>query len=388
MRVIQVIDSLAPGGAERSLTELAPFLIGRGVELEVVVLHDRTGLVDEVRSAGATVIVLQGGSKAARVRNGVRLIRSRAPDLVHTTLFDADVIGRMSARLAGVPSVSSLVNTPYGPEHLREPGQSRARVRVAQLADMATAHLARRFRAVSVAVKEAYVDHLRLRPDLIEVIPEGRDPIRLGMRTSERRARARQTLGLGHGEQAVVAIGRQEPQKGFDCLIRALPELKRTVPGIRVFVAGRSGRSSGELSSLVRHLGLHDSVEFLGHRPDATNLLCAADVFVLPSIREGIPGVVQEAMALEAAIVASDIGPVREALGGVGLAELFRPGDVHGLAGAITRVLENPQMARERSRLARERFLAEFDIRRVADRILTFYQAAMADTSLQRSRGR
>ena len=380
MRVIQIIDSLAPGGAETSLLELTPHMVGLSVDLEVVVLHDRPGLADQVRHAGATVTVLGGGSRPSKVANAVRLLQSRRPDLVHTTLFESDVIGRLGARVAGVPVVSSLVSTPYGPAHLAEPGHKPARLRAAQLVDMTTARLTARFRAVSVAVKDAYVERLHIRSDLVDVIPEGRDPERLGTRSAERRTAARDGLGVGPDEPVVLAVGRQDPAKGIEVLIRAAAELRHTVPGVRTFVAGGPGRSSAEIGSLIRDLQLEESVTLLGHRTDVPELLCAADVFALPSLREGIPGVLQEAMALSVPIVASDIGPVREALGGSDQAELAVPGDPLDLSRAVAAVIANPHKGFERAQLARARFLDEFDIRSVAPRILDFYRRALGGT--------
>lgn len=377
MRVVHFIDSLVPGGAERSLAEMTPDLIRLGLQLDVVVLHEGAGLAEEVRSAGAMVKPLGGTNRGDQVRRAIALLRSEPPDLVHTTLFEANLVGRTAARMVRVPVVSSLVSTPYGVEHRSEPGQSASRVRAAQLADMVTARLVRRFRAVSEAVKEAFVERLRLRADLVDVIPEGRNPTRLGRATPERRAVARANLEVSDAP-VVLALSSQEPPKGLDVLLRAVPELRAAVPGVQVLVAGRPGRSTGELASIVAELGLADSVRLLGHRDDAAELLCAADVFVLPSYREGIPGALQEAMALEVPVVASDIGAVREALGDASLAELCAPGDAPGLAAALARSLADPVAGRRRAAGARKRFLEQFDVAVVAGRIMTFYETALA----------
>jgi glycosyltransferase involved in cell wall biosynthesis len=375
MRVVQMIDSLAPGGAERSLAELVRPLVTAGVELDFLLLHERPGLSAEVRTSGADVTVVAGRNRCEWIWNARQIIRSRRPDVVNTTLFDADVVGRVAARLAGVPSVSTLVNTPYGSEHRSE--ADRLRLGAAQLADLCTARLASRFRAVSSAVKEAYVERLRLDPSLVHIIPEGRDPVRLGIRQPSRRALARRTLGVLDDAPVVLAVGRQEPQKGFDVLIRAVPRMLQADSRTTVFIVGRRGRSSAHLEELLRDLHLDGSVQLLGHREDVPDLLCAADAFVLPSLREGIPGVVQEAMALEAPIVASDIGPVREAIGSDTLGELFPAGNPEALAGAVRQVLENPQLSRSRATAARERFLREFDSSSVAKRVLSFYEGTV-----------
>lgn len=376
MRVIYLIDSLAPGGAERSLVDMTPHIIQRGVEVGIVVLHAREGLTEEVRAAGASVDALAGSNRVTWVRQAVTLIKSRRPDLVHTTLFDADLVGRTAARLAGVRVVSSLVSTSYGTEHREEITQRPLKVRGAQLADIITSRAVCRFRAVSQVVKDASVERLRLNPDLVEVIPGGRDPTRLGRATAVRRSAARASLALGN-EPLVLAVGRQEPAKGLDLLLRAVPALQAAYPDVRVIVAGQSGRSSAELASIINDLDLGGSVRLLGHRDDIAELFCAADVFVLPSRREGMPGAVVEAMALEVPVVASDIAPVREALGDPSLAELFIPGDIAGLAKAVTRALEEPAVGRQRASRARERFTTQHGVAGVAGQIAAFYQAAL-----------
>ena len=374
--MLHLIDSLAPAGAERSLADMTPHLIQHGLDLGIVVLHDRPGLAEEVRSAGASVDALGGSNRVIWVRQAIKLIRSRQPDLVHTTLFDADLVGRTAARLAGVRVVSSLVNTSYGSEYRTEAGQRAMKARAAQLADITTSRSVCRFRAVSQVVKDVSVERLRLKADLVEVIPEGRDPARLGRATAVRRSAARANLKLVN-EPVVLAVGRQEPQKGLDLLLRAVPALRAVCREVQVIVAGRHGRSSAELTSIIDELDLAGSVRLLGHRDDVAELFCAADVFVLPSRREGIPGVVQEAMALEVPIVASDIAPVREALGDPSLAELFRPGDIVGLAAALAKAIKDPAAGRQRATQARKRFVAQYDVAGVAERIMAFYQTAL-----------
>lgn len=376
MLVLQIIDSLAPGGAERSLADLVPHLAALGVEMEFVVFHDRPGLREQVVSAGVQVDVVTG-DRLQRLGHTTRKIRSRSFDLVSTTLFEADIVGRTASRLAGVPCVSTLVGTPYGPEHRAEPGIRAARLHAARLTDWSTARLARRFRAVSATVKAAYVERLHLRPGLVDVIPEGRDPDRLGIRQPERRRAARSLLQAEDDDLVILAVGRQDPPKGYDTLLRAVPHLQRLAPRVRIFVAGKPGRSSGELLRLQNELHVGDAVCFLGHRDDVPDLLAGADVFVLPSLREGIPGAVQEAMALECPIAASDIGAVREVLGDGRPAELFAPDDPIALSEAVRRVLADPQRTRRRTELARQRFLDEFGAPSVARRVLSFYETAL-----------
>jgi glycosyltransferase involved in cell wall biosynthesis len=373
MRVLYVIDSLAAGGAERSLAALAPGYLERGVELEVAYLHDRPGLQHELLDAGARLHLVPAPTRRRRVGALTELIRDRRPQLVHTTLFEADIAGRIAARRARIPVVSSLVNVAYGPEHRADPNVGRWRLRAAQAADVATARCTVSMHAVSRFVADVMARRLRYPRERIVVIPRGRDAARLGRRTPERRAAARAALGLDASTPMVLAVARQEFQKGLDTLVESAALLVREIPQLRVVVAGREGSLSSDLRAHVDALGLSSAVELLGERDDIADLLCAADLFVLPSRREGLPGAVLEAMALETPIIASDLPQVREVVDDS--TAVLVPSDApERLATAMAGVLAASDDARTRASAARDRFEAEFTIPHVTDRMVTFYR--------------
>ncbi len=378
MRVLYVIDSLAPGGAESSLVALARYYPERGVELEVAYLHDRPGLHEELEAAGARLTSLDGpGGRRGWVRRAVDLVRERRPDLVHTTLFEADLAGRIAGAAARVPIVSSIVNVGYGPEQRKDPGIRLWRLLGGQLADIATARVVRRFHAVSHEVADVMSRRLLLPRSRVEVVHRGRDPLVLGTRTPERTARARGMLGAGPGDRLLLAVARQEHQKGLDVLLRALPLVRADVPQARLIVAGREGNQTAMLQALTGELGLGGAVAFLGARSDVADLLCAADVFVFPTRREGFPGAVLEAMALEAPIVATAIPTVSEAVVGGEHALLIPVDDVGALAAATVAALGSPEAAQQRARAARARFYDHFTIKRAADGMVRLYEAAL-----------
>jgi glycosyltransferase involved in cell wall biosynthesis len=386
-RVLYLIDSLALGGAERSLVDMAPRLVSAGVRLEVAVLHDRPGLKPELDYHGVRVHVVPGKSRSAWLWNVVELLRVRRPDLVHTTLFESDIVGRTAAAVARVPVVSTLANTPYGPDHAAEAGVSTVRLRGAQTADIITAKLVRRFHAVSQSTADACIARLRIPPDKIEVIPRGRDLQRLGARTAQRRLETRSTLGISGGTRVLLAVARQEPQKGLDVLLRALPRVLVANPDTVLLIAGRKGRASRELSGLASRISTPDAVRLLGSRDDVPDLLCAADVFVLPSRREGLPGSVLEAMALGVPIVASDLPTVREAVPGDDYAYLVPPDDPGQLADALGSVIASPMVALARAARAEERFLTSFDMDAVSRAMANFYTLALAGRRSGRGTG-
>jgi glycosyltransferase involved in cell wall biosynthesis len=290
---------------------------------------------------------------------------------VHTTLFEADVAGRLAATLNGVPVTTSLVSETYGKSHLAQPGLSRSRVRAAQALDSATARLARRMHAVSTTVAETMAKNLRYPRERIDVVPRGRDASRLGQRTPRRREDARRRLGVREPAMLVLAAARHEHPKGLDLLIDAFPQVRERVPEARLVIAGREGADSSRLRAAVEELGLGRDVELLGERDDVADLLCAADVFVLPSRREGFPGVLVEALALRAPIVATDLPQVREVVGDC--AVLVSSESANDLAAGLVRALAAPNDAAARASAGRARFERHFTIERVAGEMLELY---------------
>jgi glycosyltransferase involved in cell wall biosynthesis len=378
LRVLYVIDSLAAGGAERSLAALAPLYGDLGVILDVAVLFDRPGLQDELRGAGAQIHSVTGTtSRVSRTRQLAAVIGDVRPDLVHTTLFESDVTGRIAARLAHVPVASSLVNEAYGPEHALEPGVRTTRLRAAQALDAATARLTTRMHAVSEQVAMTMSRRLQYPRARISVVPRGRDPSTLGRRTRERRSAARAELGATSEDVIVLAVGRQEPQKALDSLVGALGRVREAIPRARLVIAGREGAATDAIQSSIASLGADRWVTLLGERTDVPELLCAADVFVLPSRREGMPGSVIEAMALEVPVVASDLPQVREVTGS-DAALLAEVDDAEQFAGAISSCIDDPDAAQRRVALAYRRFLDQFTIDRTAHQMVAFYHETLS----------
>jgi glycosyltransferase involved in cell wall biosynthesis len=380
VRVLYLIDSLVPGGAERSLAAMAPHLVAGGIVLEVATLHERPGVQAELAAAGVGLHSLAGGGgRAGWARRAQRLIRDRRPDLVHTTLFEADLAGRVAATVCRVPVVSSLVNVAYGPEQLAGLGAgAAARLRAAQLADGLTARRVVRFHAISVHVADVMARRLRLPRARVEVVPRGREVGELGARGLGRRAEARARLGLDERTPVLLAAARQEHQKGLDVLLEAVPAVLEQVPGAKLVIAGRTGNQTPLLRAATTRLGLERAVRFLGVREDVPDLLCAADVFVVPSRWEGLGSVLLEAMALEAPIVASDLPAVRELVRDGDSALLAPPGQPAALAAAIVATLADGDDAASRARSARARFLADYTVERVAGRMLAFYDHALS----------
>jgi glycosyltransferase involved in cell wall biosynthesis len=380
LRLLFVINGLGTGGSERSLAEMLPGMTELGIEPVIACLYRRDeGVQEQVRAWGFDVRFLPGGF-ARRVAALRSIQRDSRSAVVHTTHFEADLAGRLASIRTPARVVTSIVNTYYDPVRLGDPSVPRARLRAVRSIDGLTArHLNAHFHAVSNAAKEAAVQRLGLQPRRITVVERGRDPARLGEPGPLRRGRVRSALGLAEDDKVIINVGRREYQKGQRFLIDAVRVLAQRFPNLVCLIAGRDGHLSEELGRMRREYGLEARVQFLGHRDDIPDLLAASDVFVIPSLYEGLPGAAIEAMALGLPVVGSDIAPTREVVepGKSGL--LVAPASGAAIASALRELLERPEVGLRMGREGRAMFLERFTLTRSTERMVELFRRVAWD---------
>jgi glycosyltransferase involved in cell wall biosynthesis len=374
LRVLYVIDSLGHGGAEQSLVEMLPVLHEQGVRAAVVGLTERpTELVSRARTAGATVVHAPPGNMAAQVRWLRRLVARSRPDLVHTTLFRADLVGRLAA--AGLaPVVTSLVNVQYGEERERESGIPTWKLwSVRQVERWSGRFFTARFHANSEAVATAAEGALAIARDRMVVIPRGRDPRRFSPQLRDHRRRVRDELGVGPDTPVVISVGRQEFQKGHRYLVETFAEVVAARPDAMLWLVGGKGAATSATVELIERWRLEDNVRLLGRRDDVPELLGAADIFALASLWEGLPNVVIEAQAVGLPVVASAIPPVIEAVDPDRTALLSEPATPHAMAIDLLALIRDPGRCERLGSAGRDHFLERFTIEPVVAAMAELY---------------
>lgn len=376
-RILFVIESLAEGGTERSLVELLPGLLAAGHRPKIAVLFHRDGLEDQVRELGIEVLLIPGQSWLGWVLGLRRVLRETAPDLVHSMLFRSDVVSRLATIGTGRRLLGSLVDTPYDPVRSDDPATVAWKLATARHLDAWTGRvLTDHFHAVSETVKRAAVERLRLAPNRITVIPRGRDRDRLGHPSGERRMRARQRLGIRPEERIILNVGRQQFQKGQRHLVAAIPQVIAAEPRAVFLISGRRGGASKEIERLRDELRIGNRLRLLGHRDDVPELLAAADIFVSPTLYEGMPGAILEAMAMGLPIVASNISSVREVVE-EGSSLLVERGNEGALGSAITCLLAEPELARRFGERGVEIFDRRFTLEASVEGHLKLYSSLL-----------
>jgi glycosyltransferase involved in cell wall biosynthesis len=377
MHVMHVIDSMHGGGAETSLLEIVPGLANRGVSTSIVTLReDDGGLRDRLTDLGVRHTRLVRRDLAGMTIELRAMVRRERPDLVHTTLLFSNLAGRIAARTARIPVVTTLANQDYGPEHRANSRYGAWSVRGVHAADLIMTPLTTRFHAVSADVARVMSRRLKIPADRIQVVYRGRDPARLGVPTLERRRQARAALSVAETAPLVLSIGRLDRQKGVETTIAAFRRLAARMPGAVLIVAGRPGNAQAAVQAEAQRT---PGVRLLGHRSDVPDLMCAADVLSFPSRWEGLGGTLVEAMALRLALVASDIPPVAETIGDVGW-PLVRPDDEEALADGLVSMLEQGTANDARKDAGERRFRQLFTAEAAAGGMAGLYQDVLRGT--------
>lgn len=167
------------------------------------------------------------------------------------------------------------------------------------------------------------------------------------------RQEARRSLGIPAERFIVGAVGRLSDEKGFDLLIRAVDRLARVGLDVELLIAGE-GDEEPRLRTLAAELGCGERVRLLGYRADVKELYQAFDVFALSSLREGLPNVLLEAMALEVPVVATRIAGVPRLIDDQHNGLLIPPGSLDELTLALERLLRDAELRRRLARAGRE----------------------------------
>ena len=357
IKVLEMIDRPFLGGGQIALLSLAKGLDKE--KFEVLAASGGGGpLADELGKLGVPHIPIDvrkssGPGAAGRI---AAALGGLGVDILHTHGGVAGLYGRLAAKKAGIPAV---VHTLHGIHyhHYRNP-----------LLKWASIVLERRLsRSTDAVIFVSQADlqkgmNLRLAPaGKARLIRNGID--QAGMIPGFDGAAKKNELGSA-GRPLVVAVSRLHRQKGLRYLLRAVPLIREEVPAVKLVVAG-GGTLESRLASEVRRLRIGESVALLGERKDAREVMAAADVFVLPSLWEGLPYVLVEAAALGKPIVATDIDGVREVVRSGETGVLVPPRDPGQLAAALILLLRDRDLAGKLGERARRDIPPVFSLERM-----------------------
>lgn len=374
MKIFYLINTLGAGGAERSTAETAKYALKHGHQVTIIYLHKKPiSIEQEIKEAGIRVIHLRASNFLGRALALRRLLKAERPDIVHSVLFDSNVLIRVVKMfLPRQKVIQSLVNTPYSEVRIKHAGLPKFKFKIVQLADILSARLSQSYyHAITNTVLEHYSPMFNINKEQSYLVYRGRGENR--HRVS--RAAIRERLEFGD-HFVFVSVGRQEFAKGHIQLLQAMNELVKGSSGpvaAKLVFLGREGSRSKELKRYVEAHDLSAYVSFLGFRSDVEEILVAADAFAFPSYYEGLGGALVEALSAGLPVICSDLPVLKEVVGSEDGALFVETGNYQSLAQAMQRMMKDEPLRARLSQYSIARYKEAFRQEDIYAQMLSMY---------------
>jgi glycosyltransferase involved in cell wall biosynthesis len=376
MKILIIITGLSTGGAESMLLKL---LKGIDKNRYVVCVLSLTTIGEIGHQIQKLDIPVHAFGMNSGIPNPlclfdlVRLIKCFQPDLVHTWMYHADLLGGLASRISGIKGLS------WGIRHtdLSPSANKRSTLWVVRLCAWLSHWLPRKILVNSQVARKVH-EATGYSADKMVVIPNGFDLERF-IPAASARHELRSEFGLDAATPLVGVIGRFHPQKNQIGFVQVMTALHASRPDVHFLLAGQGVDSDNRvLVAAIHAAGVDGVCHLLGLRTDIPRLMAALDVLALPSVGEAFPNVVGEAMACAVPCAVTDVGDSAWIVGDTG--RVVPAGDMSGLAIAVHDLLNMP--SEERTALgagARERVSSLFEIGAVVKQYEAFYESLASE---------
>lgn len=376
IKILFVITSTGVGGAEKIVYYTITGLDRTRYDLLMCSLKEKGEIAADLEHEGIKVSCLKMSdgdtlrgwwdSFGALFRLSVYCRRLK-PTIVHSLLFRANMIARLAGFLARVPIVISSVRVMGGEK------------KYYYTLEKVTSFMVDRYITVSESVKDHLVQMANIPAKKITTIYNG---VALNDRCGYPHGAQQLPCGLEAHDRLLLTVGRLHKQKGYDFLIQAFATVRKECSTVKLLIVGE-GEEENNLKNLAKSLDLTDQIIFTGLFLDSGKIFPLAELFILPSLWEGMPNAVLEAMAAGKPVVATEVGGVPELVlhGETGL--LVPPRDPDALARAILDLCTDPVRARTMGEAGRVRVQEHFSIASMLDKTEHLYHELLATKCLR-----
>lgn len=359
IKIVYIITSLGFGGAERPLLDLVKFINRSKLNISVATVVGGGPLEQEFKNLGVEVKVFKKKTKLGleTISSLKKYLEEKKPDIVHTHLFAGDFWGKVAARKAKVPIIVST-----------EQNLNLDEGWIKGLIKTKTYRFTNRVITISKAIKDYTVKAYKVNPEKIEVIYSGIDLDKFSYQPKD--------LGL---EPKLGIIGRLEKQKGHKYLLKALVNVLKDFPQAQLWIIGE-GSLHSQLERQARQLKIDKNVKFLGARKNIPEILAGLDIFVMPSLWEGLGVAAIEAQACGVPVIASKVDGLKEVVEDKKTGLLVEPKNSRALAEAIIWSLKHPKIVKQVIINARRSVEEKFDIKKMVSKYEALYQKLYEST--------
>ncbi|MDO8525691.1 MAG: glycosyltransferase [Candidatus Omnitrophota bacterium] len=319
------------GGAEIGLLTTLRNIDRSRFECLVVSIEKKGALGGEIEKMGIRVIYLNSAARIFNlglVKKIASILRQERPDVLHTSLFYANFFGRLAAFFHKAPVLVSEERSMYTEKRFYH-----------IIIDNLLSHMTDRIITCSKSVTDFTLRQEKISADKFHLIYNAVDAARF--RVSRAKMDMRLILGLGAGDFIIGSVGSLIPKKGHRFLIEAFAALQKDIRPAKLVIAG-DGESRGDLVKMAADLGVGSEALFLGFRYDIPEIMKAMDIFVLPSLQEGFPRAIVEAMYMGLPVIASNISGIPEIISDGENGFLAAAGDPQALADKIAILYKDP----------------------------------------------
>jgi len=353
IRALFVVPHLAAGGAERHLSTLLPRMDPARFTPSVVCIGWDGELFADLSATGVATRALWLRKKQAprALRELVSIMRRERPDVVVVAGRNAEILGRLAARLAGVGHTIMWVHNA---------SELLPRGLVLRALDRWMIRWTSGYFGVAEAQRRFLVHERGYPDDKVRIIHNGVDAALFDVTT---RRDVLAEVGFSEGDPVVGILGALRQEKDHATFLRAARVVLDEMPRAKFLVIG-DGPCRPQLEALCSELRITPNVHFAGMRRDVDRMLCAVDVFAMTSTTECFPMALLEAMACGRPVVCTAVGGITEIVNDGETGYLVPPKDPAQIAARLLRLLSDPQSARGMGLAGRQRVEAEFGLDR------------------------
>jgi len=376
MRIAFIITGLSIGGAEIMLLKVLERLDRQRFTPHVISLTTLGELAPRIAALGIPVdaVGLTPGLPGPSGFFGlVQMIKRLNPDVVHTWMYHADLLGGLASRLAGASSIGWCIRN----SNLDKDKTKLSTRAVVGLCASISKWVPSRILSCSEKARQVHVER-GYAAEKIVVVPNGFDLTRFKPDNDARR-QMRAELGITDQTPLVGLIGRFDPQKNHAGFFEAAGALYRHMPHVHFVLAGQDiDMNNQALMQAIAQAGVLANTHLLGLRNDIPALMATLDVLASSAYGEAFPNVLGEAMACGVPCAVTDVGDSAYIVGDTG--RVVATGDMHGLAAVLEELLTLPLSARAAlSNSARARVVEHFEIGAIVRRYEDFYESLLTN---------